>query len=155
MICLQEVWRTDLQRLIAQELRDIYPHAISLIDLETDRPSTPAFREFTCRGQVYSDYIKCVVKNCTDIRDPACPVRDCIGYLEALPYECRLCVVLNLDPRNPELILDCATDPPTNYERSFGLMVLSRRKVSEVKVEGYRGNISEGRGFIKAKVSHQ
>ncbi len=144
VICLQEVWRTDIQRLIAQSVKPTYPYSISLIDL--DKPSTSMF---TCSRAEVLSYHNCTRK-CKDV---VCLIRDCSKILRAVPYECMLCMLLNVLPGNPEQMLDCITDPATSYERSFGLMVLSRKKPSNVEVEGFLGNVSEARGYIKASVS--
>ena len=150
VICLQEVWRTDIQRLIFSELRDLYPHTISQINLTTPK-SPPAA---ACRGDQIQAYAGCLQQNCASNPSIACPIEDCITELLSVSYECRYCMIFNLDPNNPLGIFNCAQHPESYYERSFGLMMLSRKPTSQVQVDGYLGEDSDLRGYIKATVSN-
>ena len=39
IFCLQEIWEANVQRRIRKELKDVYPYALSAIDLDGDPSS--------------------------------------------------------------------------------------------------------------------
>lgn len=141
------MWKTNLQREIFAAVKDLYPYSVSLIDLTAEEDlSTPP----VCTPRDVSNYVSCVITNC--LTSPrTCIIDQCLHILGPLSTECALCMLINIDTGTG--ITRCTTEPETNYERSFGLMLLSRRKISSSRAEGYLGNVSQIRGFYQASVS--
>ena len=142
------MWKTNFQRQIFADVRHIYPHAVSLINLTApeDVGSTNA-----CTLAAVQSYGACVQMNCNKSSPRSCVTEKCLHILVLLPGECKLCLLININYAGA--IFDCAREPVTDYERSFGLMLLSKKALTTSRVEGYLGNVSEGRGFIQASVS--
>lgn len=146
---MQEVWKTNLQRQIFDAVRDYFPYSVSLINLTADTGST---KTACTQSEVFS-YGSCLATNCATSSSPrTCVVDQCLHVLEPLSNECKLCLLINVGITS-ESILVCASEPETNYERSFGLMLLSKKSIIDSRVEGYLGNVSEARGYYQASVS--
>lgn len=142
VVCLQEVWRTDLQRQIFSDLRDMYPHHVSHIDLTSNNVAmTPV-----CSLQDVSNFGDCFSSNCATSTEVTCPITECLDVLLPFSRECRLCLFVNLD------ITTCTIEPFSNYETTFGLMLFSKKPMSNGQSRGYLGELSDSRGFYQATV---
>lgn len=142
------MWRTDLQRRLYEDLSDLYPYSHSLINLTS--PQTPTDTP-ACTPADMENLAACLNITCSDDISPIeCHVKNCIEVKLKFTYECRYCIILNLTPFNPT---NCLHHSANYYERSFGLMMLSKKRTSNVTVEGYLGKTSDMRGYIKASVS--
>ena len=139
------MWLTNIQRTLYQGVKGLYPHSTSLVNL-TGSSFTP--QQAACTDQELGPLLACFMQMCTDDISVSCLVQRCPSLLQAVSYECRVCVLLNDDAPA------CATNsqPASNYERSYGLMLLSRKRLTNIKMDGFL-NISEARGYIKATVS--
>lgn len=142
------MWKTNIQRQIYDDVRHIYPHTVSLINLAAAENVGNAS---ACTPTAVQSYGACVRMNCNASSLRSCIVERCLHVLASLSPECKLCLLINFDGTGA--IFNCITDPVTHYERSFGLMLLSKKNITASRVEGYLGNVSEARGFIQATVS--
>lgn len=151
VICLQEIWKSSTQRQIFSELRDLYPHAVSNVDLVTENTETTPV---ACTLFEVLSYGDCITSNCTTSEaDIDCPVRHCRHILLSLSQECLSCLILNSGPRfNIEV---CVAELASSYEKTFGLMLLSKTAITQSSAEGYLGDISQFRGFLHASVRSQ
>ena len=147
VICLQEIWKTDSQRNIYNGVRHLYPYSVSLIDLNTGQSTDPAP---ACSETEFNRIISCVQAYCTAPDDITCPVRACVHVLIPLSFECKYCIIFHLGTTGN--ISRCSYDPAVNYEKTYGLMLLSKKEITENKTDGYLGNVSQARGFLQASV---
>ena len=141
------MWRTDIQRQIYSQLRHLYPHYVSLVNL-TDVDST-ADTPRACPADVVQSFGTCLAANCAAANATAtCPGEHCLSVLLPLTTECRLCLLTNLNG-----ISNCAQEPITNYEKSYGLMLISKREFNRSSTEDYILGVSEIRGYYQGFVS--
>jgi hypothetical protein len=87
--------------------------------------------------------------NCNSTSPSTCVISSCLQVLASLSAECKLCLLLNVATG----LTNCVTEPVTNYEQSFGLMLLSKKEINASRIQGYLGNVSEARGYLQASVS--
>ena len=141
MFCLQEVWLTETQRTLYQGVKDRYRYIISAIDLTQDPSSdtTPA-----CSVSGFQAFALCSAVQCTNATNPiTCVLQNCQPALRGLSSACLAC--LSLAGREQL----CLTDSASLYGETFGLMLLSKKRLSNVKVEPFQ---SEGTGRIRAYI---
>lgn len=138
----------NFQREIRNGLEDIYPYSVSIADLSTE---STADAERACEISAVQLYGACLLVSCTDPSDPTCIIRECLHVLSGLSAECKLCLVLQVGTSDG--IAACAAKPATDYGRSFGLLLLSKKEIVSKRTEGYLGNTSEARGYYQASVS--
>ena len=62
---------------------------------------------------------------------------------------CSTCLLLELNSRNET---DCLTIPASNFERTFGLMLLSKTELLNPTANPFN-NYSQLRGYLTASVS--
>lgn len=149
VICLQEVWRTDYQRRIYSALRHHYPYYVSLINLTAvEDPNSPR----ACSLADVQSYGGCLIANCNSSTPATCVIDRCLDILAPLSTECKLCLLINIGTSNGS-IEKCVTEPVTNYERTFGLMLLSKKEIIVGRAQGYLGDDSEARGFYQASIA--
>ena len=155
MICLQEIWKSNTQRRIYQEVRDLYPYHVSTIDLTTENV-TP---EPVCSALDVQQYGACLFANCSAPNTPqTCIITECLHIINRLSDECIICLTTNIGtPGIPpgQDIAVCAVQSRDDYARTFGLMLLSRKQLKKTSTEGYLGELSLARGYYKASVCYK
>ena len=130
--------------MIYNAVSKAYPYAVSAIDLmQTNTSSEPA-----CSPELVEEIDQCIVDFCSSnptISPSVCGFNGCGSLLVPQSVECKRCISLN------GLNSMCATEPAANYETTYGILLLSKRPLSNTFVEGYFPE-SEFRGFIRASV---
>lgn len=144
---MQEIWRTDFQRQIYNAVRHHYHYSVSLINLTAVENSSST----ACTQTEVWSYGQCLQTNCNSSLPRTCIIDRCLDILAPLSAECKLCLLINIGSNGS--IGNCMKEPKTNYERSFGLMLLSKKEINASRVQGYLGDDSEARGFYQASVS--
>ena len=145
VVCLQEVWKASIQRQIYGGLSNLYPYFVSQIDLRTPGSNSTAA---ACSLSELTGVVVCNDMNCRNSTSRTCGLRECTQIISALSDECRLCVIINPLPNV------CLTEPAANYERSFPMMLISKKEINQQRIEGYQGNVSEIRAFFQASVTY-
>ena len=141
MFCLQEVWLTETQRKIYQGVKDRYQYIVSPVDLTQDPSSdtTPA-----CSVAGFQAFATCSVTQCTEATNPlSCLHQNCQPALRELSSPCLYCLLFTTRGQQ------CLTDSASLYGSTYGLMLLSKRRLGNIKVEPFE---SEGTGHIKAYI---
>ena len=145
VFCLQEVWLTETQRKVYQGVKDHYPYIVTSIDLTQDpnEDKSPA-----CDGASIQLVGTCIATFCNDTdSQSACFIQHCQSILRQLSQPCLTC--LTIGRRG----LQCSADPAGLYKSSFGLMLLSKKKFTNVKVKSYLPDYASNlRGHIQANV---
>ena len=149
MFCLQEVWLTETQRKIYQGVKDRYRYIVSPVDLTQDPSSdtTPACSVAGFQAATTCSVIQCT--NATGLALLSCLLLNCQPALRELSSPCIYCLFFTTRGQQ------CLTDSASLYGSTYGLMLLSKRRLSDIKVEPFE---SEGTGqiraYIQARVSH-
>jgi hypothetical protein len=149
IICLQEVWKTKLQRHIFNRVKRLYPHSVSLIDLTASKAEGGPR---ACSPTEVLNFERCLMTNCTNGTSSslhACIANSCLHTLAPLSSNCKLCLSINIKHE----LRQCEMEPEGFYGRSFGLMLLSKKAIRSSRAEGFLGDVSEKRGFLQASVS--
>ena len=152
MFCLQEIWLLESQLKIRDGVHSIYPHVVMAVELAhgtSGDDGVPA-----CDSNSMDMY-----ENCSAIHCPSsgfnlyCMVENCPSTLRQLPRYCLACLILG-PPRRQS----CLTTLAKQYwPSSSGLMLLSKRKLTDVQVQSFlpdplAQNHGAFRGYIQAQV---
>ena len=148
MFCLQEVWLTETQRKIYQGVKHRYRYIVSPVDLTQDPSSdtTPA-----CSVAGFQAFATCSVIQCTNATTALelrfCLLLNCQPAFRELSRPCLYCLFFTTRGQQ------CLNDSASLYEETYGLMLLSRKRLSNIKVEPFLP-VSSFRAYIQARVSH-
>ena len=150
MFCLQEVWLTETQRKIYQGVKDRYRYIVSPVDLTQDPSSDTTAPACSVAG--FQAFATCSVIQCTNATGVgllSCLLLNCQPALRELSSPCLYCLLFTTRGQQ------CLTDSASLYGSTYGLMLLSKRRLSDIKVEPFE---SEGTGqiraYIQARVSY-
>ena len=64
IFCLQEIWEANVQRRIRKELKDVYPYALSAIDLDAE----PSSDGPVCGRSVVDSVLACQKQHCIGLQ---------------------------------------------------------------------------------------
>ena len=146
MFCLQEVWLTETQRKVYQGVKDRYPYVVSNIDLMQDssNDTTPA-----CSISEFQLLAACsVTHSCTNPTNlVTCLFQNCQSVLRQLTQPCLYCLLIGVRGQQ------CLTDSVGLHGETFGLMFLSKKRLTDVKVKPFQEETTRLRAFIQATVS--
>ena len=67
IFCLQEVWEANTQRRIRKELKDVYPYALSAIDLDAE----PSSDGPVCGRSELESVLTCQEQRCPGLQGAA------------------------------------------------------------------------------------
>ena len=146
MFCLQEVWLTETQRKIYREVKDRYPYIVSPIELTEElsyrNDTTPA-----CDADSVDLVSDCAGAHCNSSGDRTpCVLQKCQPSLRLLTEPCLACLFIGLRGSH------CSSDPARLYKEMFGLMLLSKRKLTNITVKKFLPGLISLRAYIIAKV---
>ena len=135
---------TETQRKVYQEVKEHYPYIVSPIDLtESYRNNTTS----ACDSDSVELLSSCTKTHCNSGHDErACVLQNCHPVLRQLTEPCLACLLIGL--RNSH----CSSDPARLYMKTFGLMLLSKKKLTNIKVEKFLSVVTSLRAYIMAKV---
>lgn len=150
VFCLQDVWLPEHQQQIYKAVKGIYSYIASAIDLERDITfnKTPA-----CDSAIFQELLSCTEANCKTVFEAEilpCYLIQCYDILSLLSTECTVCFLIAGRGR------ECLNDPISLYQRTLGLMLLSKFELSDVNIQPYTPeaiNQSAVYGYIEANVS--
>ena len=127
------------------EVKDRYPYIVSNVDLTQDPSSDPTP---ACTISEFQLLITCSVVHCTNPTNlVACLFQNCQPALRQLSQPCLYCLLIG------ERGQQCLTDSVGLYGETFGLMIMSRKRLTDVKVEPFQEETTRLRAFIQATVS--
>ena len=64
IFCLQEIWQANVQRRIRNELKDVYPYALSAIDLDAE----PSSDGPVCDRSEVESLLACQEQHCPSLQ---------------------------------------------------------------------------------------
>ena len=134
-----------MQRKVYQEVKDRYPYIVSNIDLTQD-PSSDPTRACSIAG--FQLFGTCRVVHCTNVTNEfVCLHQNCQPALRQLSPACLGCLFFG--GRGQQ----CLADSASLYGDTFGLLLLSKKRLTDVKVVPLLQVATRLRGYIQAGVS--
>ena len=104
-----------------------------------------------CSVASFQAFATCSVIQCTNATGAgllSCLLQNCQPALRELSNPCFYCILFTTRGQQ------CLNDSASLYEETFGLMLLSKKRLSNIKVEPFEAASTGIRGYIQARVSH-